>query len=69
MLPDLVDEVVGDVGGCVGPRAGQGVEASGGGGILHRIQEVTHIRETLALEEYIYSSHLISNHAKIIAVY
>ena len=55
MLPDLVDEVVGDVGGCVGPRAGQGVEASGGGGILHRIQEVTHIRETLALEENIYS--------------
>ena len=43
-LADLVDEVVGDAGGRVGPGAGQGVEAGRGrvrGYVL--IQEVAHI--------------------------
>ena len=58
--PDLVDEVVGDVGSCVGPGARQGVEASRGGGILHRIQEMTNIRKTLALQKNMYSSTTIN---------
>ena len=51
--PGLVDEVGRDIGGRVGPGAGQGMEAGRGIGGHILIQKVTHIRETFALRENI----------------
>ena len=52
--PGLVDEVGRDIGGRVGPGAGQGMEAGRGIGGHILIQKVTHIRETFTLRENIY---------------